>query len=1719
MYDPAVNEFVPWAPNWWGFSAPEFINLTPTSSAYGSQTNIEENLQERIDALNAMLARYRELGLDDSRIKSLHELVELHGDEIPSIDIALGGTIASRIGSMRNPTSVAEDETYAEDLDLETALDWSEIEEQPDVSEADASEIDAHIARTYNIDRRLEHVVGRRSTRGTSLTHQNVSIIANSDYRNMSEDDHLYMVKYLEENSGSKIYTRGTDVNVYANNAPTVAHMSQASGLTPHPSPRNFQSNFYIGLLKDQSRDAIGTQRGVATLGPELWSTVIHALKQLKRFGEGYDELPRFAHGIDADSTLISDIMSAEDIRGPSESSTWQTNPIIGRGLWLRHRYFNLVIENLFMNPFRKDSSRQIPINNLNVNIANRGDITPQAGFLRSFPEAVDFYSDQVSSNFEDRVETIRQLISRSFYQSTQEFYSYLSANETKLLDNMYDVKDFASEVIGNKLLGILWTRTMLQQTGAGRWIPMNQLLEGAGTNTRAFISNIKEDLSIKAYNAVRAGRQQNSANEDLAILRSVRQRLPMTRLDTELDTTNKLNQSFEIPDGDKIHISSNAFISTPLAGGVLDSKELEDAGTRAGLNIHEPMNVWNINFNSERNGPDIIGKGEHIHRIANGVKQFLGRLVEQKNPDVIKLSAFDPSFILGGSEKKLRLNNLKGDSRISVYKFAAQQIGRDYGYKLFLRRVDWDAGLIVLQREEFTAPKFSNIVEEYNNKTGESISWDSLRNWQRSFSEITESYLNSEYASDRELPPYNVLKLGLSEKAKMQLTKLHDAIPEFMRGTYKKEITNFVINDIVGKKAEEPTGRLQNTILRSREDKPLHSSEFPSVDRTMRSLKAKSGEPETAFGRWASNVMNYLKGKHLGNLEEEDKYLIGRYRALGKVAEMTEMGERFYKAFKDARYTKEIYEFLTTKGADPAMIPDDAERKNAIDAKEKIIRIGEDLADLGMLPQSTLTKLKGQYLPRIYLTHLLKDETVKALQGGGRPSTSQLDYLKHRRDIPKAVRELLLREIKDPDYLVGRALMIPGRDIALMNWYSDLAQNSKWAYQASVVEFDTLKEVQSIIRNMPGVDSDAVMKLFELDPSIEDRRNSLKERIRFVQSQIRTTKDKDLKEVLRRDLENLKDTYKLLKPRKVSGEYLVNEAARIRKDILPTLDGQARDIGKELAKRMDSVGEEHKKEDYDQRYWRKMPNTKRFGRLRGMIVRREIYDDIVGSQKIVQNENPDLIDEVFGEGGHVERAGQLWKWSKVAGNFPPSHVRNFTSNMILMHLGGVPGESLPGLLVKAVRELATNGEHYKIAKRYGLKGSSFSANELGKIEKEFTELKRRLDKGKVSWLPGTFGALRRGFEGIKETTSVAYELMEALGKTMMIIDGINRLKLSEEEAVIRAQKYLFDYSLLPGWARKVRRAALGAPFLTFYYKTLPVLIETMRYRPWKLAPYFLLGSGMQYAAKAALDLDDDEYEALKKSLPEWLRNKPHVYVLPWKDEHGRVQWVDASYLMPWGMFTALLQEMSPVDLSRLIDVTPDVETKTPSVKNIFGTLGLMTGPVPSTISATLTGIDPFTRRPIWNERDSAGDQILSAGLYAYNLSMPTLWAGLPDLMLHSDQQRLQGGVRKLWGAARNELNNRGLPKDTIKQSWLRFSGINIYGFEPKQARKDSLFNMRRNLRDAQRDMRIEIRNMSRRGKTLDEISDRRSELINRVKNEQLKLREYTAATRKVVNL
>ena len=46
-------------------------------------------------------------------------------------------------------------------------------------------------------------------------------------------------------------------------------------------------------------------------------------------------------------------------------------------------------------------------------------------------------------------------------------------------------------------------------------------------------------------------------------------------------------------------------------------------------------------------------------------------------------------------------------------------------------------------------------------------------------------------------------------------------------------------------------------------------------------------------------------RGKQLGDLKDEDRYLIGRYKALGEIARMTEKGQDFYNIFKDAKNPK----------------------------------------------------------------------------------------------------------------------------------------------------------------------------------------------------------------------------------------------------------------------------------------------------------------------------------------------------------------------------------------------------------------------------------------------------------------------------------------------------------------------------------------------------------------------------------------------------------------------------------------------------------------------------------------------------------------------------------------------------------------------------------------------------------------------------------------------
>ena len=95
---------------------------------------------------------------------------------------------------------------------------------------------------------------------------------------------------------------------------------------------------------------------------------------------------------------------------------------------------------------------------------------------------------------------------------------------------------------------------------------------------------------------------------------------------------------------------------------------------------------------------------------------------------------------------------------------------------------------------------------------------------------------------------------------------------------------------------------------------------------------------------------------------------------------------------------------------------------------------------------------------------------------------------------------------------------------------------------------------------------------------------------------------------------------------------------------------------------------------------WKQIPDSARYGSLRGALVRPEIANDIIGTGGMMNKENISVWDKVMGEGGLMEKYHSWWKMSKVAAN-PPSWVRNTGSNMILLQLSGTPLYRMRGWL------------------------------------------------------------------------------------------------------------------------------------------------------------------------------------------------------------------------------------------------------------------------------------------------------------------------------------------------------------------------------------------------------------------------------------------------------
>lgn len=782
----------------------------------------------------------------------------------------------------------------------------------------------------------------------------------------------------------------------------------------------------------------------------------------------------------------------------------------------------------------------------------------------------------------------------------------------------------------------------------------------------------------------------------------------------------------------------------------------------------------------------------------------------------------------------------------------------------------------------------------------------------------------------------------------------------------------------------------------------------LPMFSRTdvMERRVPKTSQEAIGYAKVANRIIDAWNRKighkygALGNLPEAKKYLIERYKTLGGLTQVREISRGIFESLSAANEadSQRVYAYLTTREASADAIEDEKVRTAAIGAKQSIDEQGKALVEAGLLSEESYETYRDQYLPRLYLRHILDDKVGPRMMGSGK-KLSDLGYLKKRKDIPEEVRKVILGEITDPAFLAAFGVSRTMRDLTIMNFLQTVSQNKSWVPESMLIDWDG---------------------------------------------------------------------------RKVSPFWLQAEAKQLRrqadhiKNVL--IAGKARAI----ADRMDTVanGALERMGGEDLNDFQQIPDSPRYGALRGLYVRKEIHEDLVGTVDFIDPSNltgfSGWLDQTFRSGGRMTKVTQAWKSSKVAWNVP-SHIRNMMGNAMMLHLSGVPGYRVPDQLVKAAISVATKDEWYTIAKKYGLKEATFANTELYRIRDEWTLLQKSKQP--------TANVLHAMFSKVTNAVGDVYQFEEALFKIAKLRDAIEREGLAEADAMIEAHKWIFDYSLVPRWVRSLRNAPFGLPFLSYSYFVMPRLAEVAVRRPWKFLPYLTVAYAIQQAIMNMYGADDDDLEKLRAAFPEWMRSRGGMLLWPWKDQHGRWQVIDLGYTVPWG---------------QMMDVIAGVREG--HVRGPVDDVGVLSGPIPDLIAAWKTGKDPFTGRDIANPGDPAWKQTQAILLYAYGMAAPGFLTE-------------KGALGKVIEAHTGHVDPRtGDPTLTKTQAWLRLFGVSVYPTDPEVTRARNLRSMQFEIGETRKRLGEQLRDRNLSEEQKQEVRD---VYIKEIKMRQEALRKY----------
>lgn len=269
------------------------------------------------------------------------------------------------------------------------------------------------------------------------------------------------------------------------------------------------------------------------------------------------------------------------------------------------------------------------------------------------------------------------------------------------------------------------------------------------------------------------------------------------------------------------------------------------------------------------------------------------------------------------------------------------------------------------------------------------------------------------------------------------------------------------------------------------------------------------------------------------------------------------------------------------------------------------------------------------------------------------------------------------------------------------------------------------------------------------------------------------------------------------------------------------------------------------------------------------------------------------------------------WKVTRAVAS-PQPLVRNLFGNFVLNAISGEhPLSPLNlGFYIKALKEVNQGLKGKGPAKEFldivGANRLTFRA-ELDKLE-SFLEKQgpvRNVADKMLEWFYGGGSKFNIPGKAIRGAENF-YGHSELLAKYAKYSWNLKH-GMPKDKALYDAVGATFDYGDVTPFIRMLREGPM--PFATFASKMAIRVPEAILKNPIRVAPYVVLPWLMTQAALKNLNVSDEEYERINKSLPEYMQDG-HFMLLPVRDAKGRLQMFDLTWWLP-GLETTNMSGMT----------------------------------------------------------------------------------------------------------------------------------------------------------------------------------------------------------------